>query len=214
MLERLTVGPLGENAYIIIEGDACAIVDPGDEAERILALVDSRSLSPRLVVETHGHLDHSAALPDLRAAWTARGLSVPLAVHASDAAYFGAQGEETNRRLFAAIRGTGYFRHYWRPLPAPDIILAEGDELPGFPYRVIHTPGHSAGSICLYCERDGILVSGDTLFRDGLGRTDGPDSDYGLLMASLSKLFALPSGTKVFPGHGEETSIGRESAFY
>jgi hydroxyacylglutathione hydrolase len=211
MLERLTVGPIGENAYVLVDGANCVLVDPGDEAERILSFLDSRGLGVSLVVATHGHLDHTAAIPELLAAWRARGLAPPLAIHRDDADYFGEQGEETNRRLFAAIRASGYFKHYWRPLPAPDILLADGDELPHSSYRVIHSPGHSAGSICLYDEAASILVSGDTLFRDGVGRTDCPDSDPSALEASLLRLFALPAATRVFPGHGDETTIGREA---
>ena len=134
-----------------------------------------------------------------------------LAVHGEDVDYFGAKGEETNRRLFAAINALGYFKHYWRPMPPPDILLSDGDAIPASPYRVIHSPGHSRGSICLYDEAASILVSGDTLFRDGVGRTDGPDSDSAALESSLERLFRLPRGTRVFPGHGEETTIGRES---
>jgi glyoxylase-like metal-dependent hydrolase (beta-lactamase superfamily II) len=214
MLERLTVGPIGENAYVLIAEGCSALVDPGDEAERILSFLDSRCLKPALVVATHGHLDHTAAIPELFAVWKQRGLSVRLAAHAADADYFGAKAEETNRSLFAAIRATGYFTQYWKPIPEPDLLLADGDTLPGLPYRVIHSPGHSRGSICLYNEKDGILVSGDTLFRDGVGRTDGPDADEAALEASLKRLFTLPSETKVFPGHGEETTIGREMLLY
>lgn len=214
MLERLTVGPIGENAYVLIHEDCCALVDPGDEAQRILSFLDSRGLKPSLVVATHGHLDHTAAIPELFAAWKQRGLSVRLAAHSADADYFGAKAEETNRSLFAAIRATGYFKQYWTPIPEPDLFLSDGDELPGLFYRVIHSPGHSRGSICLYSKEEGILVSGDTLFRDGVGRTDGPDADEAALEASLKRLFTLPPETKVFPGHGEETTIGREMLLY
>lgn len=214
MLERLTVGPIGENAYVLIAEGRCALVDPGDEAERILSFLDSRSLIPSLVVATHGHLDHTAALPELFAAWKQRGVTVRLAAHPADSDYFGAKAEETNRSLFAAIRATGYFKQYWKPIPEPDLLLADGDQLPGLPYRVIHSPGHSRGSICLYDEKEDILVSGDTLFRDGVGRTDGPDADEAALEASLKLLFALPPETRVFPGHGEETTIGREMRLY
>lgn len=211
MLERLTVGPIGENAYVLDSGGSCILVDPGDEGGRILSFLDSRGLEPSLVVATHGHLDHTGAIPELLAAWRMRGRAVPLAVHVEDSGYFGERGEETNRLLFEAIRASGYFKHYWRPMPEPDILLADGDELPRSSYRVIHCPGHSAGSICLYDASSSILVSGDTLFRDGVGRTDGPDSDAAALEASLVRLFKLPPDTKVFPGHGDETTIGRES---
>ena len=101
MLERLTVGPIAENAYIIADGPSCLLVDPGAEARRILSFLDSRELVPSMIVATHGHLDHTAAIPELLAAWRERGIEVPLAVHAEDADYFGAAGEETNRELFA-----------------------------------------------------------------------------------------------------------------
>jgi glyoxylase-like metal-dependent hydrolase (beta-lactamase superfamily II) len=211
MLERLTVGPIGENAYILMKGSACILVDPGDEPERILSFLDSRALSPSLIVATHGHLDHTAAIPELLAAWHARGLEVPLAAHAQDADYFGAKSEETNRQVFAAIRALGYFKAYWRPIPSLDFVLSDGDAIPGSSLRVIHSPGHTRGSICLYDEPASILISGDTLFRDGVGRTDGPDSDPAALGSSLKRLFMLPPMTRVFPGHGEETTIGRES---
>lgn len=211
MLERLTVGPIGENAYVLLYDSSCLLVDPGDEAPRILSFLDSRDLVPSLIVATHGHLDHTAAIPELRAAWSARGREVPIAAHTEDADYFGAKGEETNRRLFASIRALSYFKAYWRPLPSPDFLLSDGDILPGSSYRVIHSPGHTRGSICLYDAAASILVSGDTLFRDGVGRTDGPDSDPIALETSLKRLFALPPETRVFPGHGEETTVGREA---
>jgi glyoxylase-like metal-dependent hydrolase (beta-lactamase superfamily II) len=211
MLERLSVGPLGVNAYFLSEGHSCVLVDPGDEAERILAFLDRRGFQPILVVATHGHLDHTSAIPQLFAAWQKRGLSVPLAAHSGDLGYFGPEGRETNRRLFASIGGLGFYETYWRPLPLPSLLLAEGDALPIGNFRVIHSPGHSPGSICLYDDAASVLVSGDTLFRDGVGRTDFPDSDGEALAASLRRLLKLPNATVVHPGHGAATSIGRES---
>jgi hydroxyacylglutathione hydrolase len=212
MLERLTVGPIAENAYVVSDGSACLLVDPGAEARRILSFLDSRALVPSMIVATHGHLDHTAAIPELLSAWRERGIDVPLAVHAEDAGYFGAAGEETNRELFASIHALGYFKAYWRPIPAPDFLLSDGDSLPCGSYRVIYSPGHSRGSICLYDEAASILVSGDTLFRGGVGRTDGSDADPAALRASLALLLALPPSTRVFPGHGDETTIGGEFA--
>jgi len=216
MVERLKVGPLGENAYILPalgergEADRCILVDPGDEGARIVGFLDSRGLTPLCIALTHGHLDHTAAIPDILAAFSARGIDVPIAAHVLDAGYLGERAEATNRGLFAAIRAIGYFKSYWRPLPAARILLEDGGLLPGSAYRVIHTPGHTAGSACFHDEAAGILISGDTLFRDGVGRTDGPDSDPAALEASLARLLALSPDTRVFPGHGEPTSIGRE----
>ena len=210
MLERLTVGPIAENAYVITDGSSCLLVDPGAEAARILSFLDSRGLVPAMILATHGHLDHTAAIPELLAAWRERGIEVPLAVHADAAAYFGAEGEKTNRELFASIHALAFFKAYWRPIPAPGILLADGDFVPCASFRVIHSPGHSRGSVCLYDEPSSILISGDTLFRDGVGRTDCPDADGAALRASLERLLALPPATRVFPGHGDETTIGRE----
>jgi hydroxyacylglutathione hydrolase len=212
MLERLRVGPIGENAYVLPSGDPgrCLVVDPGDEAKRILSFLDDHSLVPACIALTHGHLDHTAAIPELLAAYAKRGIKVPLAAHSLDEGYFGGTGETVNRDLFAAIRALGYFKSYWTPIPALDIILSEGDLLPESSFRVLHTPGHSQGSICFYDEAAGILVSGDTLFEGGIGRTDGPDSDPAALLKSLRRLLALPPDTKVFPGHGEPTTIAAE----
>ena len=160
MLERLTVGPLGENAYILLDESTCILVDPGAEGERILSFLDSRGLVPTVVVATHGHLDHTAAIPELLLAWQARGRKVPLAVHELDRDYFGPTGEETNRRLFEAIGAGSYFDTYWRPIPSPDILLSDGDAIPGSDFRVIHSPGHTRGSMCLYDAGGSILVSG------------------------------------------------------
>jgi glyoxylase-like metal-dependent hydrolase (beta-lactamase superfamily II) len=212
MLDRLTVGPLGENCYVLHAGEGrCVIVDPGEEAARILAFLDDRGLVPGLVVATHGHLDHIAALPDLDLAWEKRGLAVPLAAHRAELPYFGEAGEKTNHSLFASIRALGYFRNYWRPIREPSILLEDGDLLPGTAWRVIHCPGHSPGSICLHDAGSALLVSGDCLFRDGVGRTDGFDASAEDLHHSLmTRLFVLPEETRVFPGHGDPTSIGRE----
>jgi hydroxyacylglutathione hydrolase len=211
MIERLTVGPLAENAYLLGSGTGSLLVDPGDEAPRILSFLDSRGIVPTLVIATHGHLDHTAAIPEVLAAWRGRGIRVPLAVHEADADYFGPKAEETNRRLFSALGALSYFRSFWRPLPAADLLLREGEAVAGGPYVVIHSPGHSPGSACLYDAAAAVLVSGDCLFRDGVGMTQGPDSDPAALQRSLRRLFALPPSTRVLPGHGEETTIGREA---
>ena len=213
MLERLTVGPIGENAYVLIADSSCLLVDPGDEAPRILSFLDSRGLVPDLIVATHGHLDHTAAIPELLAAWSGRGIAVPLAAHAADADYFGAKGRGDEPEPL---------RRHPRPRVFQDLLAADpraraSSSPTATRYRAAPTASSTARAIrgdpiCLYDEAASILVSGDTLFRDGFGRTDGPDSDPAALDESLRRLFALPPSTRVFPGHGEETTIGRESA--
>jgi glyoxylase-like metal-dependent hydrolase (beta-lactamase superfamily II) len=207
-IESIHVGPLGENVYAVQSGETAFLIDPGDEAERILNFLQDIEISPQLIVLTHGHLDHSSGLPKLLDQW--RGRLPRIAIHGLDAPYLGTAGEATNRKLFEGLKAMPYFRYAWKNLPEPDMLLAEGDTIPGSDYTVLHTPGHSAGSICLFSPSDLILLSGDTLFRDGMGRTDGPDSDYRALRESLQRLSTLPPETKVYPGHGEATTIGRE----
>lgn len=207
-IERLMVGPLGENVYAIEAEGIGILVDPGDAPKNILSFLEDKGVDISLVVLTHGHLDHIAALPALLEAWKPK--RPKIAIHSLDAAYLGKRSEETNRELFQAIGAPGFFHGYWKPMPEADILLSEGDLLPGTAIKVFHTPGHSAGSICLYDAEAGFLVSGDTLFRDGVGRSDGPDSDPSALDRSLERLSSLPPDTQVFPGHGPRTTIGRE----
>ncbi|MCX7026563.1 MAG: MBL fold metallo-hydrolase [Spirochaetes bacterium] len=207
-VERLMVGPIGENVYAVESGGIGILIDPGAEPEGILRFLKMKEISISLIILTHGHLDHTAAIPVLLDTWKA---SLPkLAIHPLDAGYLGAGAEKTNKALFEAINALGFFHGFWKPLPEPDILLSEGDWIPGTSMKVIHTPGHSAGSICLYDAGSAFLISGDTLFRDGVGRSDGPDSDPRALELSLSRLAALPPETQVFPGHGSRTTIGRE----
>lgn len=207
-IERLRVGPIGENVYAVQSGDIGFLVDPGDEAEAILTFLIEKEINISLIVLTHGHLDHTAAIPDLLAAW--KGNLPGIAIHPLDARYIGGKGEETNKELFDAIGASSFFRSYWKRIPEPTLFLNDGDSLPGTGFRVLHTPGHSAGSICLHDKESAILVSGDTLFRDGVGRADGPDSDPRTLELSLERLSSLDPATTVFPGHGPRTTIGRE----
>ena len=219
MIERLRVGSIGENCYLLPLGkldsqglEGCIVVDPGAEEERIVGAMDARKLSPLLIACTHGHLDHCAAIGALRDTYIGRGHTIPIAIHHLDQAYLGARGHETNRRLFAAIGAEAFFEAMWLPLPEADILLKDGDFLLDSSWKVMHTPGHSAGSVCFFDEARSLLVSGDTLFRDGVGRTDGPDSDESALRESIeARLFTLPADTRIFPGHGEPTTIGRES---
>lgn len=226
---RLRVGPIGENCYIVASEGTVVIIDPGAEPEKMYSFLQAHGLVPTMVALTHGHLDHTAAIPGL---FEMLGTVLPIAIHPDDAHYLGEEGERTNRELFAAIGGPSYFRSFWKPLPAAAVFLSEGMTLPGTSLHVIHTPGHSRGSICLYeaelnagsygvedgareagaerSSRCSCLISGDTLFRDGVGRTDTPDADPIALERSLKRLAYFSFDTLVFPGHGPRTTIGRE----
>lgn len=218
-ITRLVTGPLAVNTWIVPFEEAspsaegkCVVVDPGGDADVIIAHLAERRSIPALVVLTHGHFDHIGALPDLVREYP--GLKV--AMHPDDAYFLGEGAVERHASFFAQAGGLSIVRRFQGVLPAASVSLGEGLSLssilgPGSgDWIVWHTPGHSAGSVCLYSAAEKTLVSGDTLFNAGFGRTDLPGGDLSALEASLTRLMALPPETVVLPGHGEPTTIGAE----
>ena len=217
MIEQLRVGPIGLNCYIVkLKDEPLVVVDPGAEAGRIAERV--LALEPRdavLVVLTHGHLDHTAALPEIRRLLAEAGVSVRIGVHRKDEMYFGAKSAETNERIFRGINAIGYFRKFWTPIPDPDFFLEPGTALPGTSISVLHTPGHTLGSCSFYIQSENSVLTGDTLFLDGRGRTDNFDSDEILLIESITQtLFGLPGRTVAYPGHGDATVLENEKRYF
>lgn len=210
IVETLIVGLVQTNCYVIADegtGDA-AIVDPGGDAERIVRAV--RELGQRLrvdlcvdyVVNTHAHFDHildNGRLIEQLARLQPTAPSLVAHVQASP--------------LIVAGGGATWFGLRSAPGPAPDLVLSDGDmlSLASHSFRVLHTPGHSPGSISLYCAAEKSVFVGDVLFRQGVGRADLPGGDWSTLLNSIrSRLFALPDETIVYPGHGPATTIGQE----
>jgi glyoxylase-like metal-dependent hydrolase (beta-lactamase superfamily II) len=200
-IERITVGALEANCYLVIcpETRAALLVDPGAESERILAAVSSTGAQVEMVLHTHGHFDHIGATEDVL---TDLPEPAPLAAHPADAYLY----EAENRAMGA---GFGY------PLPktpaTPEMTLSDGQtlEIGALRLEVLHTPGHTPGSICLLVGGD--CFSGDTLFRRGIGRTDLLGGDEEAIYESIAtRLYPLPAETRVHPGHGEATTIGEE----
>ncbi|MGD9940363.1 MAG: MBL fold metallo-hydrolase [Clostridia bacterium] len=220
MIQSVSVGPIGENVYIVENpGTPVVVVDPGAEAERLLPLITTSFARTKalevLLVCTHGHLDHVAAIPGILAGLGRQGIPVRLLAPEADRAYFGDAAEATNRRVFSGIHAMEFFDRYWRPIPEADIYYTDGYTIPGTGITAIHTPGHTAGSSCLLAEGGTDLLSGDTLFRDGRGRTDNFDSDEAVIVSSIrDKLCILPDSVRVWPGHGGQTNIGREKRWY
>lgn len=194
-VDRVVVGPIETNCYIVRSQEHVMVVDPGDDADRIIACLGDAV--PETVVLTHGHWDHIQAVGELVARY-----HVPVLAHSSEIEVI--EDPELN----------GSFGHGLRPEISVDRALEDGDVIPlgeaGF--RVLHTPGHSLGSICLYEESEGVLFSGDTLFADGsVGRTDLFQGDGRALGHSCqTRIAPLPDSCAVYPGHGRATTIGEE----
>jgi glyoxylase-like metal-dependent hydrolase (beta-lactamase superfamily II) len=196
-VRMLVVGPVATNCYIVRceETGEAVVIDPGDEGERILRAVREEGVKVRYVVNTHGHIDHIGANDVVR-----KTLKVPLLIHKLDAEAL----EKPELNL------SGFF---WSELRAskPSRILEDGDEIAFGEIRlkVLHTPGHTPGSICLL-SRDAVFT-GDTLFAGSVGRTDLPGGSFKKLVYSLKhRITLLPDSLKVYPGHGPETLLGYE----
>ncbi|MBM3128095.1 MAG: MBL fold metallo-hydrolase [Chloroflexi bacterium] len=197
ILETLVVGPLGVNCYLV--GDEktreAIVIDPGGDARAILDTLRHGRLTPIAIVATHAHFDHLLALEEVRQQTRA-----PFFLHADEAPVLA--NASIGARLFGFVFG--------QPAPA-DRLLRAGDEVRAgsLAFKVLHTPGHSPGGMCLW--RDNHVFVGDTLFQGGIGRTDLPGGDYATLMRSIrDKLLTLPDDTRVYPGHGDATTIGEE----
>lgn len=197
-IEILVLGQLGTNCYLVWDEETMEviIIDPADEGTFIIQRLLDLNLKPRLIIATHGHFDHILAATHLKLT-----LEIPFLMHEKD--------------LFLLQRTQATAKHFLHfqtdPPPTIDKYLKEGDEV-AFgqeKLKVLETPGHSPGSISLYSP--GILFSGDTLFASAIGRTDFTYGSYESLLSSIKeKLLKLPNETKVYPGHGRQTTIGAE----
>ena len=214
MVERIVVGPWRTNCYIFSSAKKeCIIIDPGGDETEIASRVDVLNMVPVGIALTHGHVDHVAAVGRLKAGYEARGYSLPVAIHGSDKVYLGAAGMDIHRESleFLGMDETGFFGSEFPGLPRADIRLKAGDKVFSMDLVVLETPGHTPGSVCFYSEREGVLFSGDTIFFDGVGRTDLPGGNEKKLLDSIAKtIMILPPETRVFPGHGPFTTIERE----
>ncbi len=202
--ETLVVGDLQANCILIADAASreAVVVDPGDEAARILAALTRLRLSVKAILNTHAHFDHVGANQALKEATGA-----PLSMHPADLELY------RNLPIQAAWLGL----EHCPTVAAVDRQLVDGArlDLAGFAIATIHTPGHSPGSVCFLVEgSESLLISGDTLFAGGIGRTDLPGGSHDQELRSIrERLVPLGERLRVIPGHGPETTIGRERRF-
>ncbi|MCL2563214.1 MAG: MBL fold metallo-hydrolase [Oscillospiraceae bacterium] len=191
-IKTIPVGQLQTNCYVVTDPDtkACIIIDPGDESPVIQRYLEDFGLTPQAIFITHGHYDHTMATDDLVRAW-----GIPV--------YIGAADVSTDSRPHPYRYAASGDTRYWE----------DGEEatIGGLTFRIIATPGHSPGGVCIL--GDGCLFTGDTLFRDDCGRMDLPGGCAHTMMQSLAKIDALEGDLEIYPGHAEATSLGRERRF-
>jgi hydroxyacylglutathione hydrolase len=197
LVHQLSVGPLQVNCFVVAcqKTREAMVIDPGEDGPRILQIAESNGYQVKQIVNTHGHFDHIGANQPVKDATGA-----VLMTHEADLPLL------QNARNHAQAYGLTV-----SPSPDPDKFLDEGDvfSVGEQSFSVFHVPGHSPGSICLLS--DGHLFVGDVLFAGSIGRTDLPGGDFDALIEGVrEKLFRLPADTIVHPGHGPDTTIGRE----
>lgn len=199
-IRRLEVGPIGTNCYILRFEDKIAVIDPGDEASRIAEGLDRLDW----ILLTHAHWDHMLALGALASMFP----EARLLVHSQ--ALYSKESQLAMMDMMDPRLGRFYAARF-ENLPRPAAFLKDGDRIG--PLEVVHTPGHSPGSVCFHSKADDIIFSGDTLFADGCGRTDLEGGSDVLLYQSLVKISKLATRkTVIHPGHGESSAAGRALA--
>lgn len=200
----LTLPPLGTNCYLVQTGEKSGVViDPASEAEEILAFSEKNGVSIEKILLTHGHFDHTGAVNQIK---EKTGAAVYL--HAADEILL----KDANKAL----------AYFCPELPfeekQADVLLSDGDEIEqdGRVFRVLHTPGHTAGSVCFLLDNPNgkkFMFAGDTIFKDSIGRSDGYSGDYIVQKETLARLKALPDDYVILSGHGEQTTLSDEKRY-
>ena len=203
--QQIEVGTDAVFAYLIGDPEAgdAVVVDPADDVDELIRLAQKNRMTISRIINTHGHVDHVMGNAEMK-----EKTGADILIHKNEAEYLTKIGD------------------YWlnmfnaRKSPPADGILQDGDilRIGQYEWQVIHTPGHTPGGICLYSVAFGLCLTGDTLFVESVGRTDGPRSSYTRMMNAIKeKLLALPDDTQIFPGHNygrtPTSTIGRERLF-
>ena len=201
-IQNFVLGMVGTNCYLVVneEEKQCILIDPAVYSGEIAEQIRREGLDLRAILLTHGHFDHIMGIDGFRKEFP----EIPVYAHREEEALL--KDASMNASL-----------EFGRQYTFSGAAYAEdGDvlDLAGMQFQVIHTPGHTIGGCCYYLQEEKVLFSGDTLFRESIGRTDLPTGNGGQLMRSIrEKLFTLPEETAVYPGHMERTTIGDEKKY-
>lgn len=201
-VKKFVVNPLGENSFIVYdETGECIFIDPGffyeDEYQEIREFITKNKLNPVKIINTHCHFDHIMGVEFVR-----NEFKIPFFAHAED-----------NFWVEKAVQQAEMFGFEMESVMPADSFLVENEfvEFGNSRLQIIHIPGHSPGHVVFYSKNDKMLIAGDVLFYGSIGRTDLPGGNYQSLISNIKiKLFTLPDETKVYCGHGPETSLGFE----
>ena len=189
-VQVLEVGPLGTNCYIVNSNDETYIIDPGGDAESIILNVKKNSDKVDAVLLTHAHIDHIAAINEVCSHFGIK----EVYLHKEDLSLYNSS-DNSLLPFMSAVKNP--------PKIAENYTNSN--------FQIIHTPGHTRGSVCFYFKNDNILFSGDTLFNAGIGRTDFPGGSYKDIISSVeNKIFTLPPETIIYSGHGPKTTVKKE----
>lgn len=193
----MSLGPLGTNCYLIHNDIDAIIIDPGGDADVIIDFFKGKSFKPKAILLTHAHFDHIGAVDYLRSRYT-----IDVYLHEN----------EKNWLADPQLNGSSLFTSEPISIKGPEHGLSEEHmHIESFAFDVLHTPGHSPGSVCFVFREAGIIIGGDVLFSQGVGRTDLPGGSMDQLMESIrDKLYTLEDHMIVYPGHGPKTTIGKE----
>ena len=200
-VEKFALGSLGTNCYLLIneESRELVIVDPAACPDYVVGHIRRGGYTPKAILLTHGHFDHVMGIDKF-----VKEFHVPVYLHEEEKGILG----DPERNL-SAMFGESYAYKDVKCLVDGQVLNVAGLAL-----KVIHTPGHTAGGCCYYEENENVLISGDTLFYQSVGRSDFPTGSMAVLVNSIKeKLFCLSDETTVYPGHGEQTSIGDEKIY-